>query len=1823
MPVMAGMLKISDCLSCVNAIHVVWLINAEFLIDMPVSSFSWFRPRRLGFLAGWFLASALPGQTLTGDPPQITEADAASVNAGFNYQFPATDGGGSFEFAVIPGSLRPGVDFTPFRETRTAAVGGGLTGSVRIPVLPDLRVERDGQLSLVVRKPDAADWADSLSSAVTLPDFTSASGPGHTNFGAKILYWSDTMIVAARRSSEVASGLVETYERGAGDQFSLKSSLTIAPDLFPSVQVNDRAMVASNATSVKTWRRAAGEFTWQPAGTFSGDSSRAPFLALDRLVMRSPTAGMNLVYRLDPSAESGWRLTGMMPFGSVLTAAGDSVVLDTGYGMSVWQRADGAEDQWVPAKGAGANFMLTGPQRVAQSPGLLAFVGAQGVELHEELEGGIWEKIPGPEVLGPDSVTKLLIAGDWLGVVQTTQPSGAGVLRFFLRNTSDRTKWDSAGALPLALADYPSHFFWQGLELVVSTSQSFQENTVTLRKFEGATVLVRDDDRRKVSVTTFTSREPSQGSAQASCFGELPLPAEEPVTLDYRLLPGTAVAGEDYEKMSGQVTIPAGSARVAVPLKLLADGKPEGPEFLNVELSSGGAVVATGRLDISDSAVAAVVSASATPLLEGYGQSTVTVRGIPALGQTLPETPLPLDFSGGGLMEQQETISLAVKEKDLPTFSFSGTLSPNTPVAGFTLTASQDTVEEPEDERIRASFADVSSPWAAGSMGWRHVGPAPATPAGLEVTPESLALRPWCVMGEWFFGAWSGYGLQNSGSKGMVGCYRFAGASGIGAQPVQLFPWEGGDLTPQALVAEGGTLVLTFLIPSSSGLRIVLRMYEMKGPAEAPWLLSGEWSQQSYNPTYMETRFLNPDLLQWGMLLFERAGGAWNWRVAGFMPEQVLAADGDWLCTRPTFPQGTILLSRRAQGGQPAWNVSATFDHSIDGQAGFGTAALRGSTLVLGDSRGRGEIRRLGTDGKWVLEQAVPRSTPHAANLLLTSEATLIAGDRIYSRTGTPAVPWQQTGMVPEYPANLDDLKVGDAGRLLVWTDDDSGSEARRIRILSAGLDARVVDDDSLKFQILREDGAIPFEWERTSGETVARLWVRATRPPPFPVTMHVHSADNGSAVAGEDYLPVDLRLTLPSILPDGTFSDIAAFPVRILSDRLPEGSETLKLLMDPVPFGYADASTAMTIVDYETGVVQPPAAAVLLAEPASGQATESVEFRFLTAFDMDLSFVVSTTPAAGATGAVSGQDFLPPPEAVVLKAGENCLRVPITLLADTLDEPMEKLTLSIRTAEGRYSTSAPLSILDSTVPGLMADSYAGIQDIPLTADGSNGNPPGLGANDPAHPAGSYILNRPPGWGTVSVKADGGFAASPGPNVVGAVRFENKVETIPFQQFLNSSSAWRYLHPLDGVNPATANPAFPATWATESFDDSSWATASGVINYGGFPVQIQPVKLLTAPPSGKRYTDYFRATFQCATDLNAPLTLKLHCDDGAVIYVNGIERGRAISNTSTTFAAAADTYTMLTGGSQSEAQEIALQTVNLGTVPLHAGANVLAISLHNIETSSSDLGLALVTLETALVTDPVPVTITFEDARRVPSGKPDSRTVPENAEFLSSDNYGPSLLENDGLIDPSGEYYDPVLEVTNSAASAGTLTLVGNTGHFRYTPPADFTGVVSFTYQIRDKDGWSDPIPVMLTVQPALPFDLWKVEALSANASGEADADGDGWSNFLEYALGTDPEASFTGSGYGFIAEPEGRLSLLVRQAKDLAWRLESAESPDSAQWQMVREGRGLNYLSPEAPGITITPVSATAFRIGIAPSPESQPRLFYRLRTSRIPPQG
>jgi hypothetical protein len=156
-------------------------------------------------------------------------------------------------------------------------------------------------------------------------------------------------------------------------------------------------------------------------------------------------------------------------------------------------------------------------------------------------------------------------------------------------------------------------------------------------------------------------------------------------------------------------------------------------------------------------------------------------------------------------------------------------------------------------------------------------------------------------------------------------------------------------------------------------------------------------------------------------------------------------------------------------------------------------------------------------------------------------------------------------------------------------------------------------------------------------------------------------------------------------------------------------------------------------------------------------------------------------------------------------------------------------------------------------------------------------------------------------------------------------------------------AVWRYLD--NGSNQGT-------NWLGLNVNDATWSAGPARLGYGG----DSEVTLLSygSNSSAKHITTYFRHAFEVGdASLFRALKLRLVRDDGAVVYLNGVEIFRsnlpAGSLNSSTLASVA-----LGGGDEF----IAVET-NLPPTGLRNGTNVLAVELHQQSGGSSDLGFDL------------------------------------------------------------------------------------------------------------------------------------------------------------------------------------------------------------------------------------------------------------------------
>ena len=161
-----------------------------------------------------------------------------------------------------------------------------------------------------------------------------------------------------------------------------------------------------------------------------------------------------------------------------------------------------------------------------------------------------------------------------------------------------------------------------------------------------------------------------------------------------------------------------------------------------------------------------------------------------------------------------------------------------------------------------------------------------------------------------------------------------------------------------------------------------------------------------------------------------------------------------------------------------------------------------------------------------------------------------------------------------------------------------------------------------------------------------------------------------------------------------------------------------------------------------------------------------------------------------------------------------------------------------------------------------------------------------------------------------------------------------------FTPLLPVESVWRY----DATGQGQTDPA----WREPDFDDSSWPSGRALL-YNESATLSGPKNTLL--PLGFA-TYYFRTEFELAGNPNeVELALRPIIDDGAIFYLNGVEILRVNMR-----EGEADSATL---ASRSVGNASFSDPVVVGGGSLVSGRNVLAVELHQIRLSSSDIVLGL------------------------------------------------------------------------------------------------------------------------------------------------------------------------------------------------------------------------------------------------------------------------
>ena len=160
------------------------------------------------------------------------------------------------------------------------------------------------------------------------------------------------------------------------------------------------------------------------------------------------------------------------------------------------------------------------------------------------------------------------------------------------------------------------------------------------------------------------------------------------------------------------------------------------------------------------------------------------------------------------------------------------------------------------------------------------------------------------------------------------------------------------------------------------------------------------------------------------------------------------------------------------------------------------------------------------------------------------------------------------------------------------------------------------------------------------------------------------------------------------------------------------------------------------------------------------------------------------------------------------------------------------------------------------------------------------------------------------------------------------------------QTLIAAGSVWKFND--SGANLGTA-------WQAPVYADQSWASGPAQLGYGDGD---EATVLGFGGDVNNRYiTYYFRHSFTVASPADfAALTARFVRDDGAVIYLNGVEVARS------NMPAGTVTYTTLASTAVGGATESQWFETPIDPSQLVAGTNVIAVELHQSGITSSDIG---------------------------------------------------------------------------------------------------------------------------------------------------------------------------------------------------------------------------------------------------------------------------
>ena len=250
---------------------------------------------------------------------------------------------------------------------------------------------------------------------------------------------------------------------------------------------------------------------------------------------------------------------------------------------------------------------------------------------------------------------------------------------------------------------------------------------------------------------------------------------------------------------------------------------------------------------------------------------------------------------------------------------------------------------------------------------------------------------------------------------------------------------------------------------------------------------------------------------------------------------------------------------------------------------------------------------------------------------------------------------------------------------------------------------------------------------------------------------------------------------------------------------------------------------------------------------------------------------------------------------------------------------------------------------------------------------------------------------------------------------------DNDVTTVTF---VPTGASWKYLD--NGSNQGTG-------WIASGFNDGSWVSGAAELGYGDGDEAT--VVSYGGNASAKYITTYFRKSFN-VTNPAAIIdsTLRLLRDDGAVVYLNGVEVARSNMPTGTV------AYSTLASAAIDDAT---FYSFLISPSRFVAGTNVLAVEIHQANATSSDISFNLeLTASLDTIAPAVPTVPDLDSASDSGLDNDDDVTSDTTPTFTGTAEAGSTVtIYRDGVAVGSGVATGGAYSITTSVLSNGTRAI--------------------------------------------------------------------------------------------------------------------------------------------------------------------------------------